>query len=464
MRIRLPWAFFALVLGAGGGVLYVALAPAQYQATAQVFVVGASPNPSQSGTISQQIRSYAQVVDVPAVTGPVISQLGLKKSEQRLAREITADVDPGTLIIDIHVLDRSASTSATICNAVAAKFVAYVESLKPATPASGGAQLMIARPATTPSRAALPRKVLDVILSAVLGLLLGVIVVGLRALMDRSVRTADELKELVNVPLLGAIPRDKKAVAQPLAFRTDSHGGRAEGYRQLRANLQFIQVDSPPRIIAVTSALPAEGKSLTAINLAAALAESGRRVCLIEADLRRPTIARTLGLIGDVGLTTVLTGNASLRDVMQNAGKNLVVMASGAVPPNPSEILLSQQFRSLVATISSQVDFVVLDTAPLLVVADGAEIASIAEVILLVVRSRKTRRDQITRAVETLQSASKRPVGTVLNQVRLAQDEQQGYAFRPGVSSPPAAAATAQEIRRRRGQVVGETSGASKST
>jgi non-specific protein-tyrosine kinase len=386
-------------------------------------------------------------VDIPAVTSVVIRELKLKMSQAALASEISADAPSGELLINVHVLDRSPTAAARICNFVAQTFAGNVAALERSSSGTDPVQLTVTRPATTPGRSLYPRKPLDITVGALTGLLIGFLLVALRALLDRTVRSVSELKQIVDWPLLGAIPHDKKANAQPLAFRADSHGPRAEGYRQLRTNLQFIRVDSPPRIIAVTSASPDEGKSLTTINLAAALAEAGRRVCVIEADLRRPTIARTLGLVGDVGLTSVLTGNASLRDVMQNAGRNLVVMASGPIPPNPSAILLSKQFKSLVAAIADQVDFVVLDTAPLLAVADGAEIASIAEAILLVVRSGKTRRDQILRAVETLQAVSERPVGTVLNRVRVVAKKKDSYNFRPegpGITTR----------RWRRGQVV----------
>jgi capsular exopolysaccharide synthesis family protein len=145
------------------------------------------------------------------------------------------------------------------------------------------------------------------------------------------------------------------------------------------------------------------------------LAEAGLRVCLIEADLRKPSLADALGIVGDAGLTSVLIGRASLADVVQTVGDNLEVLVAGAIPPNPSELLNSEAFRHTLRNVRTRVDTVVIDTAPLLPVADGAQIASLADATLLVVRAGKTTRDQITRAIETLANVDVTPVGVILS-------------------------------------------------
>jgi non-specific protein-tyrosine kinase len=221
----------------------------------------------------------------------------------------------------------------------------------------------------------------------------------------------------LGVPLLAAIPLDKRTAKAPAALRDDPRSARSEAYRQLRTNLQFIDVDNPPRIIAVTSAVSGEGKSITAINLAVALAETGARVCLIGGDLRRPTIAQSLGLVGDVGLTTVLIGRAPIDSVLQSAGPNLTVLTSGPVPPNPSELLISVHARETIQHVAAGVDFTIIDTAPLLPVSDGAEVATIADATIIVARVGKTTRDQAARSVEALAKVGERPVGVILNMV-----------------------------------------------
>ncbi|MDR1999449.1 MAG: CpsD/CapB family tyrosine-protein kinase, partial [Frankiaceae bacterium] len=150
-------------------------------------------------------------------------------------------------------------------------------------------------------------------------------------------------------------------------------------------------------------------------NLAFALADAGQRVCLIEADLRRPTLAESLGLVTEVGLTSVLIGRADIGDVVQRVTDNLGVIASGQIPPNPSELLESEAFLRLLAAVGELTDVVVIDTAPLLVVADGAQVAAHADATLLTVRANRTTHEQIGRAIGALKNVAVTPVGVVLS-------------------------------------------------
>lgn len=262
-----------------------------------------------------------------------------------------------------------------------------------------------------------------------LGLLAGVAIVVVRDVLDNTVKGPPDFEEL-GVSVLGMVPFDKRTAKTPIAFRGDPHGTRSEAYRQLRTNMQFINVDKAPKIIAVTSAIPGEGKTTTSLNLAAALAEAGYRVCLIEADLRRPDIARTLGLVSDVGFTTALIGKADARDLLQNAGRNLAVLTCGPVPPNPSELLITDQARTIIHQIAEYVDYTIVDTAPLLPVADGAEVAAMADATIVVHRAGKTTRDQVARSIESLAKVGERPVGAVLNMVtRNRGNLDYGYSY-----------------------------------
>jgi capsular exopolysaccharide synthesis family protein len=197
-----------------------------------------------------------------------------------------------------------------------------------------------------------------------------------------------------------------------------------------------VNVDNRPRVIAVTSSLPGEGKTSTALNLAAALAEAGNAVMLVEADLRRPTLAGSLGLVPEVGLTTVLIGQATVEEVTQSAGDNFSVITSGPIPPNPSELLASAATQAVLKELAQQADFTIIDSAPLLPVADGAEVAALADATLLVARWGRTGRHQIAQAVETLERVNQRPVGTVLNMAKARGSGSylytQEYAYRPG--------------------------------
>jgi capsular exopolysaccharide synthesis family protein len=350
------------------------------------------------------------------VTEQVVKDLNLSMTPDELAKEITADAPLNKVLINLHVVDRDPVLAARLANAVATQFSKVVQDLEQTGAAqSSPVKLSVTHPAQTPSIPVSPRTKLDIAVAVLVGLVLGLGLAFLREVLDNTVKDPNELAEHSVLPVLGVVPWDKRAMETPISFRADAHGSRAEGFRQLRTNLQFVDVDNPPSIIAVTSALPKEGKSHTALNLAAALAEGGLRVCLIEADLRKPSLARSLGLVGDVGLTTVLIGRAPVANVLQNAGHNLAVLVSGPVPPNPSELLNSETFRATLKEVHSRVDVVVIDTAPLLPVADGAQIASLADATLLAVRAGKTTREQITRAIETLANVDVVPVGVILS-------------------------------------------------
>jgi capsular exopolysaccharide synthesis family protein len=334
------------------------------------------------------------------------------------------------VLINLHVTDRDPAQAAKLANAVATQFSKVVEALEQTTAGQPSpVKLSVTHPAQVPVGPATPRTKLDIAVAVLLGLVLGLGLAFLREMLDNTVKDPDELATLSVLPVLGVVPWDKRAAASPISFRADMHGSRAEGFRQLRTNLQFVDIDNPPKVIAVTSALPQEGKSHTALNLAAALAEAGQRVCLIEADLRKPSLADALGIVGDVGLTSVLIGHVSLTDVLQNAGDNLQVLVAGSTPPNPSELLNSEAFKHTLRTVRGSVDTVIIDTAPLLPVTDGAQIAALADATVLVVRASKTSREQITRAIETLSNVDVTPVGVILSMAATRRGGTYSYYY-----------------------------------
>jgi capsular exopolysaccharide synthesis family protein len=434
--IRKGWPVIlaAMVLCTAVGLAVTVASKKIYQANVQVFV-GLAPSTdatqiSQGNSfVTDRVQSYIKISNAPAVVEPVIASLKLPFDEQKLADMITADAPQNTNLINLHVQDTNPTRAATVANALAGQFSKVVPLIEQTdTTGKPIVKLTVIHPATVPGSPIKPSKTINLGLGVLLGLLAGIVIVVLRDVMDNTVKGPRDFEDL-NVPVLGHVPFDKRVAKTPIAFRGDPHGPRSEAYRQLRTNLQFVDVDNPPRVIAVTSALPGEGKTTTAINLAAALAEAGNRVCLVETDLRRPTLARNLGLVGDVGFTTVLIGKTPVESVLQNAGRNLAVLTSGPLPPNPSELLLSDQARALIATIAEQVDFVILDTPPLLPVADGAEMAIIADATVLVHRAGKTTHDQVQRAVQVLAKVDRRPVGAILNMVTRSGARYGGYEY-----------------------------------
>jgi capsular exopolysaccharide synthesis family protein len=405
-----------------------------YTAGAQIFVATAGAGDvaqlAQGNVFTEaRVQSYVSIADSPAVTDAVVSQLRLPMSSAQLARQISAAAPQNTVLINIRVTSGSAAQAALLANAVAVRFTTVVADLED-TSNSGRSpvKLTVTHPATTPTSPTSPRLALDIGLGLLVGLAAGFGLAVLRRSLSSSVNSAVDLEAAADAPVLTVVGFDKRIAEEPVSFRADPHGPRAEAFRQLRTNMQFINVDRRPRTIAVTSCLPEEGKSLVALNLAVALAEAGFAVCLVEADLRRPTLAGTLGLVGEVGLTTLLIGSAGLAEVTQRAG-NLSVVTSGPIPPNPSELLISEQARTVLAEIAAGYDYTIIDTAPLLPVADAAEVAALADATILVARSGRTTRGQVARGVEVLARVNERLVGCILNMARGRPTDSYLYSY-----------------------------------
>ncbi|MFL9907065.1 polysaccharide biosynthesis tyrosine autokinase [Paraburkholderia sp. RL17-337-BIB-A] len=224
-----------------------------------------------------------------------------------------------------------------------------------------------------------------------------------------------------------------KAPMRPLLVKTHPYDSTVEDLRGLRATLQFGLIDAPNRIVAITSPAPSDGKSFLCANLAALIAESGKRVLLIDADLRRGRLAQYLGRSPNGGLTELLTGQVDLEVAARATGVDgLHFIAAGAYPPNPSEILTSSRFSEILARFEQEFDLVIVDTPPLLAVADAAVIAHIAGSTVLVMRSGAHTEGHVAEALKKLRRARARVVGGVMNAVPLKTHNKNGtydYAY-----------------------------------
>jgi non-specific protein-tyrosine kinase len=255
-------------------------------------------------------------------------------------------------------------------------------------------------------------------LGFVAGLAVGVAMALTRNALDTSVKSPEALRDASGAPNLGTIAHDAQVPRRPLTVHEDPQSPRAEAFRQLRTNLQFVDVDKPRKVIVVTSSMPTEGKTTTVTNLAIALASAGTRVLLIEGDLRRPKVADLLGLERAVGLTSVLSGRVEVEEVIQPWGGALFdVLASGPLPPNPSELLASRQMEALLGALRERYDAVLIDTPPLLPVTDAAAVAPATDGVLLVCRFRRTSRPQVESAAAALDAVGARVLGTVFTMV-----------------------------------------------
>jgi capsular exopolysaccharide synthesis family protein len=275
-----------------------------------------------------------------------------------------------------------------------------------------------------------PRVPLNLAAGLLIGFALGALGAVLREQVDTAVRSAEDVDALTGAIPLGIVPFDPAARAHPLVTRHDT-GTRVEAFRTLRTNLQFADVDCPPRAVVVTSSMPGEGKTTSACSIAITLALAGAKVVLVDADLRRPGACEYLDLEGAVGLTDVLAGRYELDDVLvhREAG-TLAVLPSGPVPPNPSELLASRHMAALLVELRARYDYVIIDTPPLLPVTDAAIMATLCDGALVLIRQGRTSRHDLEHTMHLLQSVNARMLGTVLNFApRRGNGRRYGYGY-----------------------------------
>ncbi|GAB2683776.1 tyrosine-protein kinase domain-containing protein [Thalassiella azotivora] len=446
--LRERWRFVALLtlLSLGGAAAASLLSTPVYRASTQLFVAaqasGSAADLLQGSNFTQQrVTSYRDVVTSTRVLAPVIDELDLDVTTDELARVVTATTPPDSVLITVTVADESPEDAARVANAVGASFTAVVAELEQPS-AEGGSPVRIStiEPATAPERPASPNVPRNLGLGLVLGLVLGVGAALLRETLDTSVVDEDDVSALTEASVLGGIAFDPDVPKRPLVVQGDPGEIRSEAFRQIRTNLQFIDAADHPRAIVVTSSIPGEGKTSTAVNLAITMAAAGSRICLVEGDLRRPKVSDYMGMERAAGLTTVLIGQADLADVLQPWGDgNLQVLAAGQLPPNPSELLGSAAMERLIGQLTASFDVVLIDAPPLLPVTDAAVLSKLADGALLIVGSQRIHRDQLTRALSHLENVDARLLGVVLNLLpakRRAAGYYYGYAGEYRSSTP----------------------------
>ncbi|MCZ4551791.1 polysaccharide biosynthesis tyrosine autokinase [Gordonia rubripertincta] len=395
-----------------------------YQAVATLYVTSGTGDSSQSAlqgnmASQQRVSSYTKLVNTGAVVDEAIKSGNLAITASQARSSLSATTTPDTVLLNIIAQNTSRETAQGLANATAEAMTSYVATLE--TPSGGGeplAKLTVVTPASASSDAVSPRTARNVVLAAVLGLILGVCVVLVRGRLSNRVRDEGELADVSAAPVLAAVPSDDLLREQGLIDFSSGATLAAEAYRKLRTNLAFTTVDSPSRIIIVTSALAAEGKTTTAMNLAAALAETGKRVVLVDADLRRPQVYHRTGGMGDVGFTNYLKGDGSLADLLQPSEvSGLQILASGPQPPNPAELLGSKKAGQGISNLSEMFDYVIIDSPPLLPVTDAAVLAQWADGVVLVARANQSRIPDVSAAIEQLEAVQATLVGVVLTDV-----------------------------------------------
>lgn len=334
--------------------------------------------------------------------------------------------------IEYNLLKRDLDTNRTL-------YESLLQKLKEAgiTASLKSNNFRIIDPARVPGAPVEPNIPRNFSLALALGLSTGIGLAFLIDGLDNSVRTPEQAQAISGLPSLGMIPLGSRIATEfekkprlasgtskeavELVTQTRPQSRMAESYRALRTSLLLTSAGTPPKTILVTSALPQEGKTTTSINCAVVLAQKGSRVLLIDADLRRPGVHKTLGMGPCAGLSNVLTGSATLQQAVVRSGilPSLFILPAGTPPPNPAELLASSNMKDVLTELCGEYDHIVIDTPPTLSVTDAVIMATRADTVVLVIRSGQTTRQALLHARDLLGQVNARIAGVLLNAVDL---------------------------------------------
>ncbi len=424
--LRRRWLGISLftLLGLAVGAALAFTATPVYQASTRIFVstqsVGSAVEAFQGSSYTQaRMQSYVEVTTDPLVLDRVIDELDLDESADELAEAVTARVIPDTVLIEIVASSESAAESAEISNSVARHLRdAVIDELEEQVGEDSAlVNLTVVKRATEPDAPSSPSIPLFLAVGGVLGLIAGLAFGFARQALDTRVHSERDVAATTKHPILAGFVFDPTAAKHPLTVHAGPRSPRAEAFRSLRTNLQFIDFGASSRALVVTSSLASEGKTTTAANLAIALADAGKSTLLIDADLRRPRVATYMGVEGGVGLSDVLIGNARLEDTLQPWGESgrLVVLPSGTRPPNPSEMLGSRTMEELLHALRGEFEQIIVDAPPLLPVTDAAVLSKVTDGALVVCAAGLTRTTQLAHALSSLENIDAKVLGLVVN-------------------------------------------------
>lgn len=427
----------ATVIGICSGTIAGLITPQRFEASVQLMVAVDAGSTSttteltQGNNYAQQVmESYRSVLTSSLVLQPVIDDLGLNLTPGQLAGKVSTSLVAPGVIMTVTVSDANPGQAARIANTVGDTFITVItDGLERSEQASSyRIRVIPVQSATVPIKPSAPNLPLYIMLGTVLGLAAGVGIALLREVLNRRIRTLTDVQKAVDAPVLGGVAYDPEASARPLTVADAPQDPRAEAFRSLRTNVQFLFPGHQTGVFVVTSSGPSEGKSTTSANLAIALGESGYRVALIDADLRKPRVAGLFGIEGAIGLSDVLIGRVQLHDVMQRWGRGtFFVLPAGTRPPNPAELLGSAAMTDVIGDLRAAFDVVIIDAPPVLPVTDAAVLARMTTGVLLVAAAERTTTDNLAAAAARIEAAEGTVLGTVVNMLPIRGADKAAY-------------------------------------
>ena len=381
--------------------------------------------------------------------------LAAVEREKFLATAVTqqkAQVDRvNQLLIQHNLLKREFETNQQLYDSL-------LQHLKDANVSAGlrATNIRVIDEATIPSFPVRPNRMRNIEFALAAGLLLGIALAFTREALDNSIKNAQEIEKLTNLPSLSIIPlRQPSALHRSGLFRFRQNGGSnghgdwpielavlkkpgapiSEAFRTLRTSVLLSTAERPPQVLLITSSQPSEGKTSTTLNLAITMAQRGSRVLLVDSDLRRPGLAKALGLRNKNGLAEILTGACEFDETLLQTVEgvdSLFLLPAGPYPPNPAELLCSMKMENLIKRLRERFDHVVLDSPPVLPITDATILSSMVDGVIMVVECESTTRAALSRACRVIEHSGGKILGTVLNKVDVRRDGYYGYRYYHG--------------------------------
>lgn len=416
-----------VVLGFAASAIALYLTPRTFKATATGYV-SVTPASSTNGAdasnywtgaqlANQKSKAYTSVVTSKAVAELVIGRLVLNVQPSDLVPTITATTAANSPIITVTAVANDADLARRIADSL---IEVSAEKVRELEGAESPVKLTLLASANLSDVERSPSVSRYLSIGILGGLVCGYGLAVVRSMLDRRVRSLSEIQELTDVPIVGVLPQSE-AIARDSDVALESDFQAAEAVRKLRTNLRYARVDERFRICLVTSPMPTEGKSSVAVQLARVMALAGENVLLVDADLRRPTVQKTLGTSNPIGLTQVLAKAVPLeRAVTHTSVEGMYVLPAGGMPPNPSELLGSKRMQELLESLARKC-FVIVDAPPTLPVTDAALLSASADGVLLVLRAGKSSLDDMTSALDSIERAGGNTVGIVLNRLPMSK-------------------------------------------
>jgi capsular exopolysaccharide synthesis family protein len=447
---RRKWTVLAvLAVAVAAGASYGLTASKKYEARMQI-VVGQGQglvSPAYLGASVQPITAtMAQLAKSTIVAQRVIARLQLHTTTESLLKHVSVAINPQTAVLQVSVTSSTKAQAVEVAQALGIVFSRLVAQRFSATPQPNGANNATAPmtatvfdPAHALPNAVSPRPKLDIAIGAILGLVLGILAAFGKNYFDRRLRDRDSVERAFGVPVIGQIPFRHGRSRRAGRVEWSDFGEMVEAFRGLRANLSYLSVRSPLRTILITSATPGQGKTTVAANLGLAISRLGSSTAVVEADLRRPRLNDAFGLEDDdAGLSGLLAGivelDDALRDVPDRSGQargRLALLPSGALPPNPAELLSSFQMRDVLDRLRQGFEHVIVDSSPLLLVADPLELARMVDGVIVVVRKDSASRDEARELRAIVERLGVNLLGVVLTDTEHIGASYGHYGERP---------------------------------